>query len=81
MAELAAAYGYGIAENHAFVDGNKRAAFLSIGLFLSMNGYRLIADQADAIRIILGVASGEVAETDLAAWIAANVAPYSSAGS
>jgi death-on-curing protein len=73
VAELAAAYGYGIAKNHAFVDGNKRAAFLSIGLFLSMNGYRLIADQADAITVIMGVASGEVNETDLAGWIAANV--------
>ena len=73
VAELAAAYGYGIAKNHAFVDGNKQAAFLSIGLFLSMNGYRLIADQADAIAVIMGVASGEVDETALAAWIAANV--------
>jgi len=73
VAELAAAYGYGIAKNHAFVDGNKRAAFLSIGLFLSMNGYRLIANQADAITVIMGVASGEVDETDLPAWVAANI--------
>jgi len=73
VAELAAAYGYGIAKNHAFVDGNKRAAFLSIGLFLSMNGYRLIANQADAITVTMGVASGEVDERNLAAWIAANV--------
>jgi len=72
-AELAAAYGYGIAKNHAFVDGNKRAAFLSIGLFLSMNGYRLIADQADAITVIMGVAGGEANEIELATWIAANV--------
>lgn len=72
-AELAAAYGYGITKNHAFVDGNKRAAFLSIGLFLGMNGYRLTAEQADAVTVVLGVASGEVDETDLAAWIAANI--------
>ena len=69
LAELAAAYGFGIAKNHAFVDGNKRAAFLSIGLFLSINGYRLTADQAEAITIMMGVASGEINETALAAWL------------
>lgn len=72
LAELAASYGFGIAKNHAFVDGNKRAAFLSIGLFLMINGYRLVADQADAIGAMLGVASGDVGEAALAAWIAAN---------
>jgi death-on-curing protein len=73
VAELAAAYGFGIAKNHAFVDGNKRAAFMSIGLFLIINGYRLAADQADAIRTMLGVASGDIDEAALAAWIAANM--------
>lgn len=72
LAELAASYGFGIAKNHAFVDGNKRGAFLSIGLFLMINGYRLVADQADAIGAMLGVASGDVGEAALAAWIAAN---------
>jgi len=47
--ELAASYAFGLAKNHAFVDGNKRVAFLSIGLFLVINGYRLQADQVDAI--------------------------------
>jgi death on curing protein len=73
LADLAAAYGFGIAKNHAFVDGNKRAAFMSIGLFLMMNGHRLVAGQADAISIMLGVASGDVDEAGLAAWIAANI--------
>jgi death-on-curing protein len=73
LTELAAAYGFGIAKNHAFVDGNKRAAFLSIGLFLSMNGYRLVAKQADAIRAMLSVASGSMDEAALASWLAANV--------
>jgi death on curing protein len=73
LADLAAAYGFGIAKNHAFVDGNKRAAFMSIGLFLMMNGHRLIAGQADAISTMLGVASGDVDEAGLAAWIAANI--------
>ena len=73
LADLAASYGFGIAKNHAFVDGNKRAAFLSIGLFLMIYGHRLVADQADAIGTMLGVASGNVGEAALAAWIAANM--------
>jgi death-on-curing protein len=73
IAELAAAYAFGIAKNHAFVDGNKRVAFLSIGLFLSINGYRLVAGQAEAIRMILGIASGDENEVVLARWIAANM--------
>ena len=74
LSALAASYGFGIAKNHAFVDGNKRAAFMGIGLFLMINGQRLIADQAGAIVIMLGVASGDVNEKALAEWIAANVA-------
>jgi death-on-curing protein len=72
--ELAASYGFGLAKNHAFVDGNKRVAFLSIGLFLAINGYRLQADQVDAIQTMLSVASGELNEKGLAAWIARNAA-------
>lgn len=75
LAELAAAYGFGLAKNHAFVDGNKRAAFLCIGVFLSINGYRLTADQVDAIQTMLAVAAGELDEAGLAAWIAKNSAP------
>jgi death on curing protein len=69
VAALAAAYGYGIAKNHAFVDGNKRAAFLSIGLFLGLNGKRLRVDQVDAIQTILALAAGTLDEHSLAAWI------------
>ena len=72
IAELAASYAFGLAKNHAFVDGNKRAAFLSIGLFLAINGYRLKADQVDAIQTMLSVASGQLNEEGLAAWIAPN---------
>ena len=73
VADLAAAYAFGLAKNHAFVDGNKRAAFLSIGLFLAINGYRLKADPVDAIHTILAVASGDLDEAGLSAWIAANI--------
>jgi len=71
---LAAAYGFGIAKNHAFVDGNKRSAFMAIGLFLSINGYKLTTDQADAITVIAGVASGNIDEAALAARLDANIA-------
>lgn len=69
IARLAAAYGFGIAKNHPFVDGNKRAAFLSVGLFLGLNGQRLVADKADAIRVMLAVAGGELSESEFAEWI------------
>ena len=69
VADLAAAYGVGIAKNHAFVDGNKRAAFLGVGLFPTLNGYRLVATQADATLTMLAVAAGELDEPTFAAWI------------
>jgi death-on-curing protein len=75
IAELAASYAFGLVKNHPFVDGNKRAAFLSIGLFLAINGYRLQADQVDAIQTMLALASSELNEEGLAAWIAQNAVP------
>jgi len=74
FAELAAAYGVGLAKNHAFVDGNKRAAFLSVGLFLGLNGYKLKATQVDATLTKLAVAAGEIDEANFAAWIRQNSA-------
>ena len=74
-ADLAAAYSLGIAKNHAFVDGNKRAAFLSVGLFLALNGYRLNAAQADATLTVMSLAAGEIDEAEFARWIRANSAP------
>jgi death-on-curing protein len=72
-AALAATYGFGIARNHPFVDGNKRAAFLSVGLFLALNGYRLAATQAEATVIILALAAGEIDEAEFAAWLRGHV--------
>jgi death-on-curing protein len=69
LAALAAAYGYGLAKNHPFIDGNKRAAFLAVGLFLAANGQRLRATPVDAIQTMLAVAAGAVTETQFAAWI------------
>jgi death on curing protein len=74
-ADLAAAYGVGLAKNHAFVDGNKRAAFLAVGLFLAINGHRLVATQAEATLTMLDVAAGTIDEPTFAAWIRAHLAP------
>ncbi len=75
LADLAAAYGVGLAKNHPFVDGNKRAAFLAVGVFLALNGQRLVATQAEATLTMLGVASGELEEAAFAAWIRTHMAP------
>ena len=66
---LAAAYGFGIARNHPFLDGNKRTAFLAIGLFLLKNGYVLDADDAEATRAMFALASGDLTEAELVEWI------------
>mgnify|MGYP004700931917 CR=1 FL=1 len=73
IAALAATYGYGIARNHPFVDGNKRAAFLSVGLFLALNGYRLVTSQAEATVVIFALAAGEIDEAEFAAWLREHV--------
>lgn len=69
FADLAASYGLGLAKNHAFVDGNKRAAFLAVGLFLYLNGFRLQATQAEATLTMLALAGSEITEAEFAAWI------------
>jgi death-on-curing protein len=69
LADLAASYCVGLAKNHPFVDGNKRVAFLSIGLFLALNGYRLQATQVEATQTILAVAGSDMSEAELAQWI------------
>lgn len=72
FAELAAAYAYGLAKNHAFVDGNKRIAFLSMRVFLVKNGIQFDPDPASSTSIILSLAAGEVSEQSLARWIRDN---------
>lgn len=75
VADLAASYAVGLAKNHAFVDGNKRVAFLAMGLFLYLNGHRLTATQADATLTVMGLADGSIGEPVLAEWIRRNSAP------
>jgi len=69
LATLASAYVFGIARNHPFADGNKRAAFAALGLFLARNGRHLVADKVDATRKIFAVAAGDILEADFAAWV------------
>jgi len=69
VARLAAAYGFGIARNHPFLDGNKRTAFLAIGLFLLKNGYVLETDDTEATRTMFALASGALTEAELVEWI------------
>ena len=73
VAALAASYTVGLAKNHPFVDGNKRAAFLATGLFLYLNGYRLEASQADATLTMLAVATGDISEDAFAASLRQHV--------
>ncbi len=68
-AELAAAYGYGIARNHPFSDGNKRTAFVAVELFLVLNGCELTASDADCVLTIVGVAVGDTEEAAFAQWV------------
>lgn len=72
LPELAAAYAFGLAKNHAFVDGNKRVAFISMVAFLRKNGVAFKPDQAEATAIILALAASEVSEESLARWIRDN---------
>ena len=67
-AALAAAYAFGIARNHGFVDGNKRTAWVAARLFLADNGYRLIFDPIDAVRTVEALAAGSLSENDMAKW-------------
>lgn len=75
FAALAASYTVGLAKNHPFVDGNKRAAFLATGLFLYLNGYRLNATQTEATIAMLAVATGDLTEHEFAAWLRTHAAP------
>jgi death-on-curing protein len=70
--DLAAAYAFGMARNHPYIDGNKRIAFLCSAVFLEMNGLRLDADPAEVGDFITGLAAGTVTEAELATWFRRN---------
>jgi death-on-curing protein len=75
VAALAAAYAFGLIRNHAFVDGNKRVAFLAMGLFLGLNGQRLVTSQVDATLMVTALAGGDLNEDEFAQWLRHHIEP------
>ncbi|MBV9036358.1 MAG: type II toxin-antitoxin system death-on-curing family toxin [Acidobacteriaceae bacterium] len=71
LAQLAASYAVGLAKNHAFIDGNKRTAWVVCAVFLELNGIPATADQTSVVTIMLGVASGTITEEQFARWLEA----------
>lgn len=75
LAELAAAYAFGIAKNHPFIDGNKRTAYMAMILFLADNGWRVTASREDKYLTMIALASGQWSEEQYAAWLKKVIAP------
>ena len=73
IAELAASYAFGIARNHAFIDGNKRTAYVVCRTFLILNGLDLTADRVERYATFLALAAGTTTEAELAIWLAGHV--------
>jgi death on curing protein len=77
LPRLAGEYGFGLARNHAFLDGNKRAAFVAMNVFLILNGYEIETAEAEAVDVMLRLAAGSLDLDGLVQWIEAVVVPYS----
>lgn len=75
LADAAAAYAFGIAKAHAFVDGNKRTAFVTAVTFLRLNGFTFRPDAIEGVRIMEGLASGDVTEAEFADWLSVGMSP------
>ena len=69
LAALAAAYGFGLARNHPYSDGNKRVAFVTMGMFLGLNGLEFTAAETEVVTTMVALASGTLDEDALADWI------------
>ncbi len=74
IATLAAAYAFGLAKNHPFLDGNKRTAYVAMELFLLDNGFALVSSDEESLLTMLRLAAGEMGEDEYAAWIRGNIA-------
>ncbi|MFZ4542139.1 MAG: type II toxin-antitoxin system death-on-curing family toxin [Rickettsiales bacterium] len=74
LAQLAAAYGFGISRNHPFLDGNKRTTFVAAYLFLKLNGITMLIDQPTEYRTFLALSQGELSEQQLADWLVTKMA-------
>lgn len=69
LARLAAAYGYALAADHPFNDGNKRIAFVTMAVFLGLNGWGIEAPEEEVVTVMVALAAGELGEEELAAWL------------
>lgn len=74
IAELAAAYAFGIAKDHPFFDGNKRTSLAVTNTFLILNGYDITADDLEMLKVWLSLANGSMSESECAEWLPANIA-------
>ena len=74
VCELAAVYGHGLAASHPFHDGNKRIAFVTMAVFLELNGVELAATEAEVVTVMTALATGELDEDGLAKWLRSRTA-------
>jgi death-on-curing protein len=77
LADLAAAYLFGLTKNHGYIDGNKRIGFAAAATFLFLNGSRLMASEADAYDIVIAIVEGRLSESDAAQWVREHTTPTS----
>jgi death-on-curing protein len=75
LADIAAAYAFGISKAHAFVDGNKRTAFVTALTFLRLNGHAFRPETIEGVRMMEGLAAGQISEADFATWLCAGMRP------
>ena len=77
LASLAASYGYGLCQGHPFADGNKRIAFVTMAVFLGLNGHEINAPETAVVEVMMALAAGEVDEDALASWVRSRMVPTS----
>jgi death on curing protein len=75
LTDLAAAYGYGIARSHPFCDGNKRIAFVTMAVFLGLNGLEIEAPETEVVTAMVALAAKDLDEPGLAAWLRSKIKP------
>lgn len=76
LAGLAAAYGYGLARNHPYRDGNNRIAFMAMAIFLGLNGKEIDAREEEVVTVLLRLAAGRLSEPPLARWLRSRLVAY-----
>jgi death-on-curing protein len=81
LADLAASYGYGLCRSHPFNDGNKRIAFVTMAVFLGLNGHEIEAPETEVVAVMTALAAGELDEAGLASWLRSRMVPTSSSQS